>query len=193
MENQVNQNALADFIKEMTTVVEQNDHEIDLVTKAEALVGKLIKSTSWLPDEKLEPDADHYARHSLYCDPEDRFEILALIWSPGQGTPIHDHDGTWGVEGVLTGRMKVTNFLKMEDVSDNIVKLRNSGTMSINEKSTGQLLPPADCHILEAEGDQTAITIHVYGKQLKHFKVFEPLEEKEMYKVHDHLVAYTTE
>lgn len=193
MENQVKHYDLDNFVRDMTAVVEQHDRDDDRVVEAEALVEKLIRDTSWLPSEKLEPDANHYARHSLYCDPKDRFEILTLIWSPGQGTPIHDHDGTWGVEGVVAGRMRVTNFLKMKDVSDNVVKLRNSGTMSINEQSTGQLLPPADCHILEAEGDQTVITIHVYGKQLKKFKIFVPLEEEETYEVRDHFVEYTAE
>lgn len=42
-----------------------------------------------------------YARHLLYEDPLKRFEVLALVWKDGQSTPLHDHDGTWGVEGVF--------------------------------------------------------------------------------------------
>ncbi|ASK62317.1 cysteine dioxygenase [Virgibacillus phasianinus] len=193
MGNQVKHYDLDDFVREMTAVVEQSERDDDLVDEAEDLVGKLISDTSWLPVEKMEPDADHYARHSLYWDPQDRFEVLALVWSPGQATPIHDHDGTWGVEGVAAGRMKVTNFLKMEDVSDDVVKLRNSGVMTFNQQSTGQLLPPADCHILEQQGDKPTITIHVYGKQLRKFKIFDPLEEEETFKVRKHIVAYTEE
>ncbi len=41
--------------------------------------------------------------HDTYCmeDPLKRFEVLALVWKDGQSTPLHDHDGTWGVEGVF--------------------------------------------------------------------------------------------
>jgi predicted metal-dependent enzyme (double-stranded beta helix superfamily) len=43
---------------------------------------------------------DSYARHLLHRDRNNRFVVLALVWRPGQGTPIHDHS-CWGVMGVL--------------------------------------------------------------------------------------------
>ncbi|HEU5140939.1 MAG TPA: cysteine dioxygenase family protein [Bacillales bacterium] len=184
-------NKLTEFIEEMTAVVEKYKNAKERMTEAERLISKLICDASWLPADKRVPCPDHYARYPLYHDPQDRFEIIALAWQPGQQTPIHDHDGTWGVEGVVAGRMKVTNYLQIGKVSDYVVKLRHAGTLTINEQSTGQLLPPADCHVLEAEGDETVITIHVYGKKLCHFKIFEPLEEQETYLAHSHEVAYS--
>ncbi|MBM7644620.1 putative metal-dependent enzyme (double-stranded beta helix superfamily) [Scopulibacillus daqui] len=183
---------LTDFVKDMTAAVETEQDDAALVSKAEHLVGKLIQNKSWFPSEKIAPNRDHYARYSLYVDPLDRFEVLALVWAPGQSTPLHDHDGTWGVEGVFNGRIKVTNYLQSEKISEDVVKLRYSGTMTVGEHSTGQLLPPADCHILEAADDQSAITIHVYGKQLNKFKIFQPLNDKGAFKAYDHEVGYTT-
>ncbi|MGY0692762.1 cysteine dioxygenase [Virgibacillus sp. FSP13] len=182
---------LSDFIKEMTDIVDTEQDESILVDSAERLLGKLVQNKSWRPSDKITTSQDGYGRYSLYLDPQNRFEVLALVWAPGQSTPLHDHDGTWGVEGVLTGRMKVMNYLQTGTISDDIVNLSYSGTMTIGRQSTGQLLPPADCHILEADDNQSAITIHVYGKQLKHFKVFEALDEKDTYKTYDHKVSYT--
>lgn len=187
-------NPLHEFIKEMTNTIQETDNDNTLVTEAEKLVGKLVRDCSWLPDESRMPSEQHYARHPLYHDPDDQFEIIALAWLPGQKTPIHDHDGTWGVEGVVCGRLKVTNFLRIGQPSADVVQLRQGGTMTVGEQSTGQLLPPADCHILEAAGNEPVVTIHVYGKQLRKFKVFEPVEgEKETYRAVDYCVEYTAD
>lgn len=185
-------NPFNEFINNLTKTIETNTEEESLVKEAERLMGQLIDDCSWLPEEACKTDQKHYARHSLYHDPKDRFEIIALAWLPGQKTPIHDHDGTWGVEGVVCGRMKVTNFLRISQPAEDIIQLRQCGTMTFGQHSTGQLLPPSDCHILEATGDQTVITIHVYGKQLRQFKIFEPIAgKKETYRVRDKYVQYT--
>lgn len=179
-----------EFIREMTEAVERAKTDEEKVTLAEPLLGKLVQSASWLPPEKQTPNDKGYARHSLYHDPHDRFEVIALVWQPGQRTPLHDHDGTWGVEGVLCGQIKATNYLQVGRISDDTVKLRYTDTVIINEQATGQLLPPADCHILEVEGLQTAITVHVYGKKLQKFLIFDKSSNEDVYVTHEHHVNY---
>lgn len=184
-------NKLDAFIHQMTQIVQEKNDEATLVDEAEQLLSKLLQTTEWLPLEKRAPCATTYARHSLYEDPKDKFEILALIWQPGQFTALHDHDGTWGVEGVLTGQMKVTSFLQMGTESSDVARLCETGVVTIGPEDTGKLLPPADCHILEQQGDETAITIHVYGKKLKKLKVFVRHGEADLYFVREHNVDYT--
>ncbi|ASN03520.1 cysteine dioxygenase family protein [Virgibacillus necropolis] len=183
---------LTNFVEEMTAVVEASLEDVKRVKEAEKLVGKLVRTKSWLQTEELISDDDHYARYSLYHDPQDRFEVIALVWKPGQRTPLHDHDGTWGVEGVFSGRIKVDNYLQVEKISDDEIKLFHTGSLTVSEQSTAQLLPPADCHILEADGDQPAITIHVYGKRLKSFLIYDALDEKDIYTTRKKDVGYTS-
>ncbi|MBI0579931.1 cysteine dioxygenase family protein [Neobacillus cucumis] len=181
-----------DFVEDMTDMVERSHDDKDCVLEAERLVGKLIQSHSWLPDEKRRPSDGGYSRHPLYCDPKDRFEVIALVWKPGQKTTLHDHDETWGAEGVVAGQIKVTNYIRLEELSGGkIVKLQQMDTIVVNEQNTGTLLPPADCHILEGVGEHPAITIHVYGKQLKKFREFTPLEEEGFYLAQEKHVEYT--
>ncbi|MYL46738.1 cysteine dioxygenase [Virgibacillus halodenitrificans] len=184
--------SLKEFVRDMTKLVEENTEEATIVEKAEELVGELIKTDSWLPNPVYQLDEDGYTRHSLYRDPENRFEVLALGWKCGQKTPLHDHDGTWGVEGVVTGMMKVKNFVREEREKGEFVKLIPAGTVRLNEQSTGELLPPADCHILESVGEKMAVTIHVYGKQLNKFRIFQ-LQNDQSYKVKWVEVGYTKE
>ncbi|MBO9131487.1 cysteine dioxygenase family protein [Bacillus sp. 165] len=180
------------FIEDITTVVETTENDDNIVNEVESLLGKLVSASSWLPIDKQTPEENRYARHSLYHDALDRFEVIALVWNPGQSTPLHDHDGTWGVEGVISGRVKVQNFLQIDTLSDDLVKLYYTGSVTLGEKSTGQLLPPADCHILTAEGNEKAVTIHIYGKKLQHFKVFEPTSTKDVYKSENCTISYNS-
>jgi 3-mercaptopropionate dioxygenase len=185
---------LTDFIRGMNKVIENTTDCAKRVNAAERLLSRLIQNKSWLSQEKLQTSNCKYARHSLYLDPSDQFEILALVWKPGQRTPLHDHDGTWGVEGVITGRMRVVNYVQLESFPNNKTKLCYAGAMTINEQSTGELLPPADCHILEAKGDEVTITIHVYGKQLQKYRIFDRIKNQEdgIYSTREFLVGYTS-
>ena len=46
-----------------------------------------------------------YTRNLIYDAPDASLSLYALVWLPGQWTPVHDH-GSWGVVGVLEGRFQ---------------------------------------------------------------------------------------
>ena len=54
-----------------------------------------------LTDEERRGDADELVSHLLHAEPG--FSVKALVWRPGQLTPIHDHVA-WCAFGVLAGR-----------------------------------------------------------------------------------------
>jgi 3-mercaptopropionate dioxygenase len=179
---------LAEFLREMTRMVDVVESDCGRVIEAERMLGKLVQQSDWLAPEKRRPAAEGYARHPLYCDPENRFEVIALVWQPGQRTLLHDHDGTWGAEGVMLGRMRVTNFEQVQELPGNRALLHPMGDLIVNAQETGQLLPPADCHIVANDGEETAITVHVYGKQLQGFRVFEASTDRDVYHVRNQQV-----
>jgi cysteine dioxygenase len=49
-----------------------------------------------------------YARHRVHLD--EFAELLVLCWRPGQRTPIHDHNGSFGAVRVLRGVLWETIF-----------------------------------------------------------------------------------
>ncbi len=52
--------------------------------------------------------AGTYARHRVFRN--DYAEVLVLCWRPGQRTPIHDHNGSFGAVKVCEGVMWETIF-----------------------------------------------------------------------------------
>ena len=55
-----------------------------------------------LAPELRRGEPDGYRSHVLHTEPDGSFSIVALVWRPGQATPIHDHV-TWCVFTVVQG------------------------------------------------------------------------------------------
>ncbi|MCU0096416.1 cysteine dioxygenase family protein [Bacillus sp. OR9] len=180
------------FIKGVTDLMENCLFEEEIVCGIEKLLEELLEKKTWLPIEKQKANSAQYARHSLYEDPLKRFEVLALVWKDYQSTPLHDHDGTWGVEGVFTGRIMVQNFIQTKQLENSLVYLTHTGNLYLGEGETDKVIPPADCHILEIGKYESVITIHVYGKRLEKFKVFVPTEEKNVYMCETKYISYNS-
>jgi cysteine dioxygenase len=51
---------------------------------------------------------DHYTRNLLHRDRW--FDIMTLCWKPGQGTPVHTHNGQLGWAKVLRGQIECTEY-----------------------------------------------------------------------------------
>lgn len=119
----------------------------------------------------LPPGTSKYSRHLIHRDPEDRYSMLALVWRPGQGTPIHDHP-SWGVLGVARGKMKFVNY--GVDEVDGHRCLVPIETFIGAPGSVGTVFPPhVDIHRMEnCDPDEVALSIHTYGCDVKEFYVY---------------------
>jgi 3-mercaptopropionate dioxygenase len=55
------------------------------------LVAGHLPPPDMLADEQRIGDPDTHRSHLLHTEPDGTFSIVALVWRPGQVTPIHDH------------------------------------------------------------------------------------------------------
>ncbi len=118
-----------------------------------------------LPAELTRPCADAYARRLLHKT--DRYIVVVMVWGAHQGTPIHDHDGNWCVECVYDGTIRVRSFDLIGTPEDEIVEFRKAKEVSAHKGMAGSLIPPFDYHIIENPVDEPAVTIHVYGGEMR--------------------------
>ena len=102
-------------------------------------------------------DPDHYCSRPLYVEPGGTFSIVALVWRPGQETPIHDHV-TWCVFGVIQGVEYEELFTLNKDGH-----LVDAGVNENPAGSVDYVAPPGDIHRVRNAGDSIAISIHIYG------------------------------
>ena len=96
---------------------------------------------------------DDYCAHNLHVEPDGSFSIVALVWRPGQLTRIHDHI-TWCSFGVIQGDEQEELF----DADRNLI-----GRSVNHVGDVSGFAPPGDIHRVHNTGDETAISIHVYG------------------------------
>lgn len=124
--------------------------------------------------EALRQTADQtYARRLLYRSEEHGYTVIAMIWGAGQGAPLHDHDGTWCVEGVLQGEILVTPYELLEK-KEGRWHFQPFDTIHSHVGSAGSLIPPSEYHtICNASSEVPSITIHVYGRELHQCTIFE--------------------
>tara|TARA_B100000929_G_scaffold106010_1_gene83937 strand:- start:89 stop:769 length:681 start_codon:yes stop_codon:yes gene_type:complete len=115
-----------------------------------------------------------YKRYRLYSDPDHGFIVMAVVWSPGASTPIHDH-GTWGVVGVLKGSLSVTNYKWVKNLSQsNNKSIVECDSISAKEGQTTFVLPPdKDIHMVGNPNTTYSVSIHTYGKELKRYNVYD--------------------
>jgi len=104
------------------------------------------------PEQRL-GSPDEYVGHTLHVEPDGAFSIVGLVWRPGQITRIHDHV-TWCVFGVIQG-------VEHEELFDADLNLIDRSANHVGDVSG--FAPPGDIHRVHNIGDETAISIHVYG------------------------------
>ena len=116
-----------------------------------------------LTDDQLVPDPNHYRQHILHVEPDGSFSIVALVWLPGQETPIHDHV-CWCVVGVHLGEEHETTYALAG--GDDDPHLIVSGQPVNLNGSVAALVPPGDIHKVANAGDALAVSLHIYGADI---------------------------
>src|SRR5688500_4269193 len=106
-----------------------------------------------LTAEQRAGSPDDYQGHTLHVEPDGSFSIGALVWRPGQLTRIHDHI-TWCVFGVIQG-------VEHEELFNADLNLVGRSENHVGDVSG--FAPPGDIHRVHNTGNETAISIHVYG------------------------------
>jgi predicted metal-dependent enzyme (double-stranded beta helix superfamily) len=152
---------LQHFVQGLTALLDRGADEAAIFREGRALLASLIAQDGWLPQALLEPDPEGYRIHRLHVDPAGRFSVSAMVWGPGQGTPIHDHT-VWGMVGVLRGRERCEEFGHLLEPGGPLV------AGGVHELLPGDidLVSPriGDIHrVSNALQDGTSVSIHVYG------------------------------
>ncbi len=139
-----------------------------------ALQEAIADSRIELPECVHRPVSDHYARRPLYHSQEHGYSVIAMSWGPGQGTPLHDHDAMWCVEGVGWGTGD--HPLRAAGMRRRTLALPTPRRAARGCGSAGSLIPPHEYHTLRNASDEAlAISVHVYEAPMERSAVFDPL------------------
>jgi predicted metal-dependent enzyme (double-stranded beta helix superfamily) len=139
-------------------------------------LARALSSAPWWSGCPTAPDIldpstpQTYLRIPLVPAHATNYSVLLIAWPAGHNTPVHDHDGLWGIELVLDGALQVESFsLAIED-KPHLVS-RGSTVLGLGDSAT---FSDADfahrCRNLSAR--KPALSLHVYGGELEAFRAY---------------------
>lgn len=171
--------AIADWTQR---IVDSIDACIDSnnVVDVQRLADMLMPASKWsgcphAEDVLGEPQNFSYRRIPLTNHTPHGYEALLIVWPPNHATPIHDHDGLWGIEFVLDGVLEVEAFdlsLQTEPhlVSREVVILGIGDHVAFSDADYAHR-----CRNLST--NRATLSLHVYGGELNSYRSFHPEDE----------------
>jgi predicted metal-dependent enzyme (double-stranded beta helix superfamily) len=139
-----------------------------LIDDPHAIAGRLkslLAIDGWLAPKHQLGSRDGYRQHLLHVSEDRRLSVVALVWLPGQRTPIHD-PVSWCVVGVYRGVESETHYRLVE--AGGAPRLVPTNTFAAPTGHVEALVPPAEnIHAVAAAGDKKTISIHVYGADIE--------------------------
>ncbi len=180
--------ALEPFIAAASALAHAHPEPADCVGAIAPLMHELLAhADSFLAPQHLRADPDHYARNAIFVAPDHSLSLYALVWTPGQWTPVHDH-GSWGVVGVLRGMLEERSYLPKsvrtgshgsEESAvrecDTGIELQRGGVILLGPGSVTSFVPnPDHIHLSGVGTDRPqAVSLHLYGRNMNSFHLYD--------------------
>jgi len=163
------------LISALDAAVDQGDAASITAALQQTLRDAIRDPSIELPACVHHPVQGRYARRELHRSAALGYSVIAMCWGPGQGTPLHDHDAMWCVEGVWRGDLVVTPYALLEQDGDR-ARFAAQDLLYGERGSAGSLIPPHEYHTLRnASSDEIAVSVHVYQGPMERSTVFEPI------------------
>ncbi|MGH4020182.1 MAG: cysteine dioxygenase [Pseudonocardiaceae bacterium] len=121
--------------------------------------------------EQLSPNGN-YTR-LLLNSPDDSFQIVLVLWGPGRGSPIHDHDGTVGVVSSIMGTTREIKYEVLQQRGQESVLARGDEIL-IAPTHVTPIFPEPDTqlHLMINDTSQWTATVHVYLDAIDRYRLY---------------------
>ena len=167
---------LEGFIAECRTRATRCEHAVVAVEEIAPVMHAFMREAEGLlKPEHFRSEPGHYARNAVYIAPEQDLSLFALVWNPGQWTPVHDH-GSWGVVGVLRGTLHERSYVRVDGkAGDAEVDLKPGGVFLLDPGTVTSFVPNPD-HIHRTgvpEHAEPVVSLHLYGRNMDSFHIYD--------------------
>jgi 3-mercaptopropionate dioxygenase len=169
--------ALSGFVRDCEAVIAEIDGAAERVTAVAPFMQRLAASADqFLSADHYRSDSEHYARNAIHIAPSGDLSLFALVWLPGQWTPVHDH-GAWGVVGIVRGVLEERSYMSASGdiAADTGIRLRRGGVILLNPGSVSSFVPnPDHIHMTGVPKErETCVSLHLYGRNMNSFHVYD--------------------
>ncbi|MFI6517846.1 cysteine dioxygenase [Spirillospora sp. NPDC050679] len=153
---------LAELIAAVRGAVARHADWRDTASYVAEALHEHLPSPELLTADQLAGEPGTSSSHRLHVEPDGSFSMVAIVWRPGALTRVHDHV-TWCAFGVLAGVEHEDLYALSEDGTT----LTAIGGKANRTGEVSGFAPPGDIHRVRNTGDDTAVSLHIYGTDLR--------------------------
>ena len=169
--------ALDRFISDAAERSRQHAEPADCVLALAPLMLDLIEQAgTFLEPRHYRSDPQGYARNLVYDAGDESLSLYAIVWLPGQWTPVHDH-GSWGVVGVIEGVLEERSYVRLspDRGADAGIELARGGTVLLRHGAVTSFVPnPDHIHVTGVPADRRAggqpAPVRSHDERLQHLR-----------------------
>jgi predicted metal-dependent enzyme (double-stranded beta helix superfamily) len=169
--------ALERFIAQAAARSRASSDPADCVLALAPLMLDLIAHAgTFLEPQHYRSDLRSYTRNLVHDAADDSLSLYAIVWLPGQWTPVHDH-GSWGVVGVIEGVLEERSYVRLspDRGADADIDLARGGTVLLGHGAVTSFVPnPDHIHITGVPAERPrAVSLHLYGRMMSDFNIYD--------------------
>ena len=169
--------ALEHFIARAAALSRSHSEAADCVLSLAPLMLELIEEAhTFLQPQHYRSNPEGYTRNLIRNLPEESLSLFALVWRPGQWTPVHDH-GSWGVVGVVEGVLEERSYVRVspERGVDHDIELVRGGIVLLKSGAVTSFVPnPDHIHVTGVPLERPrAVSLHLYGRTMNDFNIYD--------------------
>ena len=169
--------ALEHFITRAAALSRSHSEAADCVLNLAPLMLDLIEEArTFLQPQHYRSNPEGYTRNLICNLPEESLSLYALVWRPGQWTPVHDH-GSWGVVGVVEGVLEERSYVRVspERGVDHDIELVRGGIVLLKSGAVPSFVPnPDHIHVTGVPLERPrAVSLHLYGRTMNDFNIYD--------------------
>ncbi|MBC7475142.1 MAG: cysteine dioxygenase family protein [Candidatus Sericytochromatia bacterium] len=166
----------SNFVAELEEIVSKSSSDKEIIHHSSNSMKKLLSNHELIQDEHLSGEP------TIYKSADNGFIIQLFTWSPGCETPVHDHE-TWGIMGLYENSLKIAEYCFLP-IDNNQTELREIQTYVAEKGDVCYIIQPdEDIHHISNPSDQRSISIHVYGKQIDEYNIYDLENNQVIHKV----------
>jgi len=154
---------LDDFIADLDRITAATDASEAITARVAPLLARLCATPDAVPTmfRRRGPDGRR-GRWMLHRAP--RFNVTAVVWTPGERAEPHDHR-TWGVIGVVENEIEETRY-RVVDLGGGRARLEPTRVLRHRAGDVSCLVPGDEVHAMYNPTARDTVEIHVYGLDL---------------------------
>lgn len=161
-----------DFANELERLLDTTGSYNEIIRNCTMYMKKLISNRELISQQTIDDIMSGSIDNTVYSSKRNDFVVQIFTWNAKSITPVHDHD-TWGVMGIYYNKLFVTEY-SLTNIDHNSYDINVSQEYLAKSGDVCYLIPPdEEIHKIENITDSLSISIHVYGKPIKEYNVYD--------------------